>query len=122
MPIALEPDTASDGFVVVGASKTSISALGVERYEAAAYDIAAQALKPGKIRDALVTCKPVATTDDVCARHFVGSFGRRGPLGLVRLRRSARRRPHAGEPVAASLRCHDETWAGLAGVERLSQP
>ncbi len=77
VPIALEPDAASDGFLVVGASKTSISALGVDRYEAAAYDIAAQALKPGAIRDRLVPCHPAGTVDDACARAFVTGFGRR---------------------------------------------
>jgi hypothetical protein len=77
VPISLEPDEASDGFLVIGGSKTSISALGVDRYEAASYDIAGQAMKPGPIRDRLVPCTPTAAVDKSCAEKFVRSFGRR---------------------------------------------
>lgn len=73
VPISLEPDLAVDGFLAVGAATTSISALGVERYESAAYDIAEQAMEPGDARDALVPCQPSAA----CAKQFVETFGRR---------------------------------------------
>lgn len=78
VPISLEPDVAVDGFVAVGASTTSISALGVERYESAAYDIAGQAMDPGEARDAWMPCAPSSTpADTVCAREVVTRFGRR---------------------------------------------
>ncbi len=81
VPISLEPDVAVDGFLAVGAATTSISALGVERYETAAYDIAAQAMEPGAERDAFMPCVPAATeakpTDAKCAREVVTTFGRR---------------------------------------------
>ncbi len=77
VPNALEPDTVSDGFLAVGASQTSISSLGVDRYESAAFDLAAQAMKPGAARDALVPCAPGGTIDEACAKTFVASFGRR---------------------------------------------
>jgi hypothetical protein len=77
IPISLEPDNASDGFLVVGGSKSSISALGVERYESAAHAIAEQAMEPGPIRDALLPCTPASDNDAACAREFVGAFGRR---------------------------------------------
>ncbi len=82
VPIALEPDLPSDGFLVIGGAKSSISALGVERYESAAYDIAEQAMD--KHRDALVPCTPAGVADEACAEAFVTSFGRRAfrrPLG-----------------------------------------
>src|SRR5687768_7133416 len=66
VPIALENDVAVDGFFAVGAASTSITALGVERYESAAYEIAEQAMEPGPIRDALVPCHPVDIVDQPC--------------------------------------------------------
>ncbi len=102
VPIALEPDTAGEGFLVVGASKTSISALGVDRYESAAYDIATQALKPGPIRARLVPCTPAAKIDDACARKFVASFGRRAfrrPLAADEITRYANLADQAAEKL-----------------------
>jgi hypothetical protein len=77
VPTSLEPDVAVEGFFTVGAAQSGISALGVERYESAAYDIAKQALSAGADRDALVGCTPDSARDDGCARRFVESFGRR---------------------------------------------
>lgn len=75
VPISLEPDQASDGFLVIGGAKTSISGLGVERYESAAYDIAEQAME--KKRAELLPCEPSGVADASCAEAFVTSFGRR---------------------------------------------
>jgi len=77
VPISLEPDAAVDGFLVVGGSKSSISALGVERYETAAHDIAEQAMSSSSIREALVPCVPAGDSDASCSEAFVQSFGRR---------------------------------------------
>ena len=44
IPPSLEPDSRVSGLYAVGASVTSISALGVERYESAAFDVAEQVL------------------------------------------------------------------------------
>lgn len=90
IPTSLEPDTESDGFLAVGASQTSISSLGVDRYEAAAFNLAAQALQAGASRDALVPCKPKGTSDEACAATFVTTFGRRAfrrPLVAIEIAR-----------------------------------
>jgi hypothetical protein len=77
VPIALEPDTEIDGFFALGASQSSISALGVERYESAAYAIAEQVMSPGELRSALMPCVPSTTVDGKCAQVFVRTIGRK---------------------------------------------
>ena len=78
VPISLEPDDLSAGFLVVGGSLSSISALGVERYEAAAYDIAEQAMELPAVRAAIVPCTPSGgVSDSACATMFVEQLGRR---------------------------------------------
>ncbi len=86
VPIALEPDAEVDGFLALGGATTSISALGVERYESAAYDVAAQALDNDAIRARILPCEPADATqpDPACAEEVVRSFGLRAfrrPLG-----------------------------------------
>ncbi|MEM9195202.1 MAG: DUF1592 domain-containing protein [Myxococcota bacterium] len=75
-PPALEPDVSIDGFVAIGAAQTSVSARGVEQYEAAAYSVAAQALSEEN-RGALVSCAPAGARDDGCATTVVQQVGRR---------------------------------------------
>jgi hypothetical protein len=58
----LEPDVPVEGLVAIAASRTTISPRGVEQFETSAYEIATQALAPGPVRDALVTCMPSGTT------------------------------------------------------------
>jgi len=77
VPINLEPDTAEAGFLVVGGAQSSISALGVERYESAAYDIAEQAMEDSTIASRLVPCTPAGTKDEACFGEVVRAFGRR---------------------------------------------
>lgn len=72
MPEILEPDTTLNGFVSIGASRTTISPRGVESYEEAAYEIAAQVLAPER-RDSIVTCEPSLT----CTQTFVRDVGGR---------------------------------------------
>ena len=72
MPEILEPDTTLNGFVSIGASRTTISPRGVESYEEAAYAIASQALSPER-RGSIVTCEPSAS----CTDTFVREIGRK---------------------------------------------
>jgi hypothetical protein len=74
LPAELEPDSRSSGLYAVGVSLTSISSLGVERYESAAYDIAEQVLADDARLAALATCD-LAETD--CLRDTVETLGRR---------------------------------------------
>ncbi|MEL7369719.1 MAG: DUF1595 domain-containing protein, partial [Myxococcota bacterium] len=76
LPARLEPDIRSSGLVAVGAARTTLSELGLERYESAALDLAEQALAEDA-RARLVSCQPRATVDDGCSRAFIQSVGRR---------------------------------------------
>ena len=73
----LDPDTALDGFASIGAARVSLSATATEQFDTAAFDLAHQALSNTATRGALVGCTPAGTTDDACARTFLGAFGRR---------------------------------------------
>jgi hypothetical protein len=67
LPTSLEPDEPVDGLRVVGASVTSLSSRGVEQYEEAALNVAAQLVESPELQAALVRCEPAATRDDACA-------------------------------------------------------
>jgi len=77
MPTSLEPDLAIDGLLSVGASETTISPLGVEQYEEAAFSLAEQALAAPSLRDALVPCEPAGSVDDDCAQQALEPFAAR---------------------------------------------
>ncbi|MFT3774814.1 MAG: DUF1592 domain-containing protein [Minicystis sp.] len=77
VPTALEPDVEVAGFATVGGSIGSVSRRGVEQYEAAALNVADQAMAPGKQRDALVGCTPKGVSDADCARTAVTELGRK---------------------------------------------
>jgi hypothetical protein len=77
LPDDLEPDTEVDGFVSLGATRTTPSAHGVDQYAAAAYTLAHQALADARSRDAFVGCVPAWPGNEVCARDFVVRFGRK---------------------------------------------
>lgn len=89
LPSSLEPDVALDGLFSVGASQTTISARGVEQYEAAAFSLAEQALDRADLRATLVPCVPAGVRDDGCAAQALE------PLGLA-----AWRRPLSAEELA----------------------
>lgn len=74
-PTRLEPDVEIDGLFVVGAAASTISPLGVERYEAAAYTVAADAI--GDRRAALVPCTATAIDDADCAARTLAPLARR---------------------------------------------
>src|SRR5688572_18098892 len=48
VPTELEADTSLNGFIAIGASRTTISRVAAEQFEVAAYDLAAQALEPAR--------------------------------------------------------------------------
>lgn len=77
VPSALEPDVATDGFDAVGSSTSTVSARGVEQYEAAAFAIGNQVIADPKLLSRVLTCKPAGITDEPCARAFVTTMGRR---------------------------------------------
>ncbi len=77
LPDELEPDTRAAGLYAVGASLTSISALGVDRYESVAYTIAEQVLTDPTRRAAIVGCVPVSPADADCAREVLNALGER---------------------------------------------
>lgn len=75
IPGSLEPDSRVSGLYAVGASVTSISALGVERYEKAAFDVAAQVMADPARRALLGTCQPTEIRDDACAAELIAKLG-----------------------------------------------
>ena len=74
-PTRLEPDIEVDGLFVVGAAVSTISPLGVDRYEAASYAVATAALADH--HDALVPCAPAGLDDADCARRTLAPLARR---------------------------------------------
>ncbi len=77
LPPRLEADTDVGGLLEVGGGLNTISARGVEQYEAAAYSIAEQALAHPDVRARILPCEPVAAVDTACATAFVNAFGHR---------------------------------------------
>lgn len=72
-----EPDMRVDGLLAVGASQVSITAAGMEQYDAMGRAVAAQVVDENH-RDMLVPCKPASPTafDETCAREFLSKAGR----------------------------------------------
>lgn len=109
-PDAIEPDTAQAGFIAIGSALAAMSARGVEQFEAAAFDIAEQALGTPEIRDRLVDCTPAGPVDDDCARETLATLGLRAwrrPLTETQLERLVGVAAVAGETL-------DDFDAGLA--------
>jgi len=72
----LEEDVAINGSVSIGTSRSTISPHATEKYETAAFELAAQAVASER-RSKLIACAPAGTVDDACTEDFVRSFGRR---------------------------------------------
>ncbi|HEY5760196.1 MAG TPA: DUF1592 domain-containing protein [Steroidobacter sp.] len=72
-----EPDMRVDGLLAVGASQVSITAAGMEQYDAMGRAVAAQVVDESH-RDMLVPCQPASPTasDDKCASEFLSKVGR----------------------------------------------
>ena len=68
VPTSLEPDTSVAGYQSLGAAVSAVSARGVEQYEAAAYNLAAQVLQSDALRGELIGCEPDGVYDAACAR------------------------------------------------------
>jgi hypothetical protein len=66
LPTRLEPDEELEGLLSIGASTASLSPLGVEQYEDAAFDLAEQVLS-AEYRANIVPCEPIGPIDDACA-------------------------------------------------------
>lgn len=76
LPAQLEPDTAAEGLLAVGASITTVSHRGVELYEDAARMVATQvAQKPARL-GALLPCAPAAV-DAACVGGLVDALAPR---------------------------------------------
>lgn len=101
VPPALEPDTRSAGLQAVGSGLTAISARGVERYEAASYVIAAQAVDPAH-RGRIVSCTPAGAVDSACMSATVRALGER-----------VWRRPLAEAEVSAIVAVADDAGEAL---------
>jgi hypothetical protein len=76
VPSDLEPDTAQNGFIAIAAARATVSPAAAEKYENAAYALAAQALTPAR-RAAFVGCTPKASIDTACSTQFVAKLGKR---------------------------------------------
>jgi hypothetical protein len=74
---SLEPDAARNGFSAIGSSAATLSGRGVEQFETASLDIAAQIMRDPARRAAWVPCAPAGAADVVCAREGVERLGRR---------------------------------------------
>lgn len=99
VPNDLEPDDASEGLLVLGGTVNSLSARGVEQYETAAFDVAAQVRADSDMRAALMPCAiDDAATDaaaeaenETCVSDTLEAFGHRAwrrplePAELLRL-------------------------------------
>lgn len=74
LPEELENDTAVNGFYAIGAAKATISPFAAEKFENAAYTLAAQVLDAAH-RKSFVVCTPAAATDKACSTEVVKRFG-----------------------------------------------
>lgn len=111
VPSRVEPDTRVEGLLGVGASFVSVTPSGFEKYEAAATAIAEQALG-SELRGSILSCEPSSTTaaDDVCAREFIETIGRR-------LFRRTLSEDEVGTRVAVAAGSADELGDFYAGLE-----
>jgi len=71
----LDPLEESSGLYAVGAGVSTVSPLGVERFETAAYQVAEQAMDDSEVRARLVPCEPEAIRDDSCASEALEALG-----------------------------------------------
>lgn len=76
VPPALEADASIDGFVAIGASMSTISPGGIEKYEKAALAIAQQVIADDAHKSVVLKCAPTGPNDAACAKETVTSLGR----------------------------------------------
>lgn len=77
VPTAIEADASLDGFVALGASVSTISPSGVEKYEKAAFAIAQQVIADDAHKAVVLQCKPTGPADMGCAKETVTRVGRK---------------------------------------------
>ncbi len=77
VPTAIEVDSTLDGFVSIGASVSTISPSGVEKYEKASFAIAQQVTADETRKAFVLQCKPTGPDDAICAKEAVTRLGRR---------------------------------------------
>lgn len=72
-----EAEARDNGLLAVGASRVSVTATGLERYDAMARSVAEQVVDEAH-RGTLIPCKPAAANkpDDDCARKFLSATGK----------------------------------------------
>lgn len=110
LPKELEPDTSLNGFYSIAAAKSTVSPSAAEKFEAAAYALAAKALDATHRKD-FVGCTPSsAVIDSQCTTAFVTRFGLR-----------AFRRPLSSEEVTRYVGVAEHAQSALgdfyAGLE-----
>ncbi len=109
LTVELDADTSLNGFVAIGQARATISPAAMEKYESAAFELAAQAVAPDR-REKFVGCAPKGVTDATCTRAFLTRFGRR-----------AFRRPLTGEELTRYLGVAENAAGTLddfyAGIE-----
>lgn len=76
VPTAIEVDSILDGFVAIGASVSTISPGGVEKYEKASFAIAQQVTADATRKALVLKCKPTGLDDAGCAKETVTRLGR----------------------------------------------
>ncbi|MCB9681977.1 MAG: DUF1592 domain-containing protein [Alphaproteobacteria bacterium] len=76
VPADLDAALRVDGLEAIGTARIAVSPRGVERYEAAAFAVARQALDATH-RAAIVPCSPAAADDAGCAAQVIRTVGRR---------------------------------------------
>ncbi len=76
VPKELQPDLARGGFSTISAAVDPYSSDGIEKFEAAASDIAGQIFQNPASAAALVGCVPTKASD-TCVASFIQNFGKR---------------------------------------------
>ena len=76
LPTNLDPVDEVNGFESVGASYSSISALGVERFEAAAFQVAEQVLADTNSRAEVLNCESGPPESSACREEVFSRLGR----------------------------------------------
>jgi hypothetical protein len=115
VPAAPDPDLSLDGFARLGAAEVSTSPRGVERYEAAAYAVADQAVGEAR-RETWMPCAPSADEDDGCARAALAAVGRRAwrrPLTDDELQALAAVVDQAQDALVDEAPVHGPFWDAL---------
>ena len=107
VPTAIETDAALDGFVAIGASISTISPSGIEKYEKAAFAIAQQVIADDAHKAVVLQCKPTGAADAVCAKETV-----------TRLGRLLYRRPLTDPEITRLTTIFMEAAAALGGFDR----